>query len=633
MMSDDGQYGIIRVVENASGNEVYKVFYTVDRGQTWSPISLTLDLNISGLADELSNSHRIWNKTQLAVANNGLAMILFPRFTGNSNTRWRTHAKTTDLTAMTPTLTDTPTVGAGAGIISASESIDQHAKMAYDKEDLSFVIVANQLNGLSTIETFWFTNGGNTYLKSVSSTTHGDSSAMGVLEVTGTSGSHRIWTCYLDNNVDLYFRYANEADVAFTTIGTVAGTMRILDGKIIGDNFIVLHADNSGADLRFSRVNNLTGSPAIVNSNSTLSLLSTDGFNGTETSNFFENMHKTAKGRIKKGPLSNNHILFCTDLIHPDSVRRPHVFEVQDITAYQGVHQSETGAGSARNYRNVTINSLLGQSFTANTSRYRTFIFRGYQNGTIASGLYTLNAKLYATSAGIPTGAALYTSTNSYDPSKLTKSTSGQDLTFNFDGVSLTNGVVYAVVLDSDMPINASNFLTFLGTGAGASIVGSRQSYDGSVWTAQAAGDDLYIKINGDFETDLGNAVNSNNSLSSEHLHNMESQIEVIDSNQLQFVTRKLLRPYTTSSDNANPMTGHPYRRVINMSNSLGTQSTYTDLVQAAYSEDAFDPNLVYNVSFGGDDSLELNMTTGASLTFPQHDRSGWNHTVASGTS
>src|SRR5690606_1071725 len=156
--------------------------------------------------------------------------------------------------------------------------------------------------------------------------------------------------------------------------------------------------------------------------------------------------------------------------------------------------------------RTASSNEIRGQTFTATASTpfLRTASICLYQAGFIGSG-YTLHAELFATSAGLPTGAALAISTNSIDPSVLTLSTSGEWAHFNFDSVALTNAVQYAIVLVSDFPIDATNHVLVRTSSSNPYAGGAMIFYNGSVWGETGTHDCMFM-ISDAFVTTVGKA-------------------------------------------------------------------------------------------------------------------------------
>lgn len=631
--SPNGVYCVAMSLEQQSGNEFYRWNYSKDNGETWVSLGTkTAGAELSGL--DASGSHHYVSPAHIGVSNNGHLFSVFSR-----NSPLEVAGVYSNLSDVTPTLNDSPATHEFAAGKIIGSAANTHAQVAIDEIDGDYItVLGKQDNSTSRFRWFTWTGGTPVYqnLGDVSngSTHQASSFPFFPMSIAGANGAERTFWAHQNtsgNNLELrYFPYLSGTVQSIATLASGV-SVRYHDGQVNGNSWYVLEGTSSVAGLRMVRVSDLSGSPT-PGSLLSLESLDVDGFNGHSASDFYINLHKTAYHRLSNGS-SETHMFAAVDLIHPDSVRRSHLFEIQDASSYQGVHQSETGAGTARNYRNAAGSTLLGQSFTANTNRHRTFTARVYQQGNILQDAYTLQAKIYATAAGIPTGAALYTSNNSYDPGRFTKSTSGQDITFNFDNVALSNGVVYAIVYESAFPISGTNFLTFLGTAAGSSIVGSRQLYDGSVWTAQAAGDDLYTKISGDYETVVGNAKHSTLSLGGDSEHNFETQIEAIGTSQIKYTTR--LAKQFVSTATLYPSTGDIFQRTINISGVAGTQSTYDDLRGAAFGATSFDPNLVFNAAFGSDFAGRRNLDTaafGAADTYIE-DSSSWNTSGGSSNS
>jgi len=621
--SPNGQYFVIRALEKTSGNSLFHWFYSVDRGQTWTKFPTTKSNNIDQ-GDELGDNLHNLHSGQIVVSNNGKMFSTYSFF----NTVYEIRGVYADLTAMTPTLTDTADHGAGAGIIHQYGAFDKTAQVAADLTDLSFIAVLSKQASSENFRIRWFSNGGATNLGALTSdVTHNPSTSIAGFWISGTSPNRRTHVVYRNSATSILYNRYTEGNYSTATVsGTTvhSGNRTIIGFGSNSDYGLILFRDSSNLPY-FRHINNSSES---ISSEFSLSSLATDLFTGTGTEGD-KTLHKVINGRVKFR--TNTHAFICLDMVHPDGVRRPHIFEVQDITSYQGEHLTHTSvAAPTETFRTNSSEQQKSMTFLANANRVRSITVRLNSNGIIGPG-YEMQMKLYAVTpnnnTGLPTGAVLYVSNNKIDPNLLTKSSSGQDVTFNFDNVSLTNGSYYAYVLEGTQPIDATNFVKVFG-GISSYADGSGGNYNGTSWSGSTF--DAYFRISGDYNREIGNAESSSNSVSGVTLDNSESQIEIIDSNQIQFITRKELRPL--NADSWKPSTGHPYRRVINLSNTLGTQSTYTNLVQAAYKD--FDPYLIYNVSHGGDDSNRINMTTGAleASGVEGEDRSGWNHTLSAGS-
>jgi len=98
---------------------------------------------------------------------------------------------------------------------------------------------------------------------------------------------------------------------------------------------------------------------------------------------------------------------------------------------------------------------------------------------------------IYATTGGLPTGAALKTSFK-LDVSLI--ATSAQVVEFNFyDPSTLTAGTTYAAVLEGNFTISGSNYVAFDRSTTDPYAAGQLCAYDGATWTGSAV--DAWFKI------------------------------------------------------------------------------------------------------------------------------------------
>lgn len=149
-----------------------------------------------------------------------------------------------------------------------------------------------------------------------------------------------------------------------------------------------------------------------------------------------------------------------------------------------------TTMGSTVALRDNAARTIQGQTFTATaTGRVDVVEFSLQRTGTIAATTYFLWAEIYATSGGLPTGAALATSEKVYIEDLSNAGACGPNFRFNA-GPTITNGTVYAVVLQSDIAISAANYITLYNKAGGSSYAGgSLVTYDGANWAADTAKD------------------------------------------------------------------------------------------------------------------------------------------------
>lgn len=138
VMSQNGQYGFVRILENTAGNDTFHWYGSSDRGNSWFKLVGTKDSGQAAIADEFSNNFHFIHRTQLDVANNGKFICSFPVLGG---TGLDVHAVYGNVSEVTPAINDTPDVGLGVGIINAS-AVDHSSSVAIDRIDGSYFSVA-----------------------------------------------------------------------------------------------------------------------------------------------------------------------------------------------------------------------------------------------------------------------------------------------------------------------------------------------------------------------------------------------------------------------------------------------------------------------------------------------------------
>ena len=245
-----------------------------------------------------------------------------------------------------------------------------------------------------------------------------------------------------------------------------------------------------------------------------------------------------APHRIVINPSNENHVCIAADLTHPDGVDRATLFEICDVTAYQGVSQSQYSfnAGGMFYYGHDSGHQKIALVFTGSNTRLRTFGLRMVQGGTVPSG-YTFSATLQTTSGGVPTGTVVATAVNTIDPSKITKTgdgatTGGQWVYFNFPTQTLTGQ--YAIVIEpsAGFPISTSNYIA----GYGYNNVFPGYRYNGTSWLTVS---NPVYEIIGEYVTSIGQALDSTVSWTGQKIHDQETQIELIDSTTAAIVSRR----------------------------------------------------------------------------------------------
>jgi hypothetical protein len=647
-VSENRTYRVFRLVEDATGNLDIRFF-----GQVGSNTPIYLGTrsynNGGGHNEEIGGDFNYFNRAQLAIADNGKGCIAYSYVNGSFT---EARAVTFNLTDVTPVIADIVTNGSGSGIIYASGARNIHPMVAYDRTDLSFMMIFARSPTSNIVRMFAYTTGGTVYDSTSSNTSD---TAMYVLTsgnqppfdclVTGTSTTHRTHFFYTDNtSFNVKGKYIDQGS---TTLNNYNSGSDISSGGTTGNPafvFAVIATATKGVVYYHSisteyrqayRYFDLTGTPSISSEN----LLNTPQSSGA-TVNFFHGYsssayatsHRLLRQIAMSNPSDGNHCLFGMDYIGPDSTGRSIIYEVKDITSYQGIHDSNYTFDGTSSLNANSGAQKRAQTFTtaASAKRVRTIAFRAYQNGTIASG-NTLTCKIFATTASVPSGSALYTSTNTIDPSLLSKSTNGQWIYFNFDSVSLSNSTMYAAVLEVSHATDASNHVLFKQNSTSVFANGSRADFDGSTWSAVAS--DLVIEINGEYVKEISKdvALHSGPAFSNTIIHAEETSLGKISTTTFQALFRRMTLPTNTATERTR--TGHPYRLVGTWATSANLQSTYTSAANAAYAAASFDPYCVFNVSYGGTDSKALNLNTGAEDDSQNsNDRSPFSHVVSAAT-
>jgi hypothetical protein len=243
-----------------------------------------------------------------------------------------------------------------------------------------------------------------------------------------------------------------------------------------------------------------------------------------------------------------------------------------------------------------------------NSNRCRTIVTRAFQAGNIPSG-YTLQLEIYATTAGVPTGSALFTSNNSYDPSKISKSTSGQNLYWTFDTIALSNSTTYAMVYKSSYPVSSTNYIYPCTGGGNPYANGSIYAYDGSSWSVVGT-DDWYFEINGEWIYDLGGngiAEYTDYTQMGTIVHNMEGVMKYDSSASL---IRHISRRIVDQSNAAFiPVAGHIFGSNISIG-SGSTQSVVTTPAILGYDSGKYQKGMVITSNYGTDECARKDILT-----------------------
>jgi len=617
--SPSKQYWVVKIGEWDGATIVWHFGYSVDYGRTWTKFGTTKpSFRTPSTANTQSEEHagNFFRTTpdSLAVDDNGNAFWTYNVFTGN-------HAIDgvySDLTAGTPVLTDTPVTGSDGGNNAGATSgvIGQRTDLSDEiycggvtmLDGYVAVIIANA--NLQVVYIRWYSSGGATHV-GISSTSysHDIVDERARVFLSGTSPNrrtHLITTSASDTFLHhIYWDEGSLTAVANNAITNTASTL--IGASIFNDRGVVFYTHNTNAYPIYEVTGTVNGTPAWA---SPLTLfagtatITSDWLTGWNTASR-RNLQKVSTSNVAQNPLDENHVLAGMDLIHSDGRTKAILIEIPDITDtnLSGIVNFSVATTTA--LRSASTGERKGQTFVATSATpfLRTVSFWCYQLGQVPAG-NTIKAELFATSSGLPTGAALAES-QTIDPSKLTKDTLGQWIHFNFNSIALTNTVEYAIVITGTYPISASNHIVFNISGSNE-ISGGSISFDGSIWTSSAS-NDHGIMISNFWITELGKCQNNlAGDIGDWAFHDQETQIVNIDSNSAQFSHRRT----NHHSGAFRELSGHVYRRVITYGNGTN-QSVYSNSIVAGYAETNHDPYLVFNVAYGTDECKAQNISTG----------------------
>lgn len=635
MMSKNGTYGFIKMVEEEGSTDAWHFWYSKDQGYSWSYLGTkTFGNNIT---DEDAGGYGTLHNNDIFVGDSGKVICAYRR----TNSTQRIYGVYTDLSAGTPTLNDMPGhTGTNStnttGEMFSNASSVRSMSCGWKAGDDSFVAFGMEIAGGNKFQVkMWDFSGSSPSYLSASDTGEVDSIIGGTylkcITVTGSGTSHRTHVFGIaTGGTTLNGKYFDQGS---STANSYTGITSINMDYVVGfaDNssyLVVLGRTDTTFEPQFAYLDyagtTWSASKLLSGASSNLDIIRYNGWSATAAENF----NKTMKSRVVLDPVngSGKSALFIVDVQQPDDIEHPIMYEVRDITSYQGVHISNYTVSSTTSHRASSAAQKTAQTFLMNTNRLRSIGVLAYQVGAIAPS--SMIMKIYPTSAGAPdTGsAALYTSNNTVDPSTFTTSTNGQWVFFNFNGVSLTNATTYAFVIESTFSVSSTNYVKFvIGTPATAYTGGAQYDYDGASWSGILG--DMDFEILGEWVEDVGNALLRTGR---QDRPNEESQIFRIDNSSVRICWRQGIRRY--GSDNDRPITGHPFTRILTWG-SGSNQSTMTAIAALGNPPTQNDENLVFNVSFGSDSSCKKNLTTGAlDTTAPVNDRSSLNATTPSGS-
>lgn len=158
------------------------------------------------------------------------------------------------------------------------------------------------------------------------------------------------------------------------------------------------------------------------------------------------------------------------------------------------VFVNATGADAA--LRNASTVAKLAQTFLTTNAGKLAYVDVKVDKVLVPTG--NMWAEVYATSGGVPTGAALATS-NKVDVA-LFDTVTTEDLRLVFyTPVTVTTATTYAVALNGDFAVSAANYVLWKGQGSSVYANGNYYNFDGATWNSIAAQDQYlktYITIN-----------------------------------------------------------------------------------------------------------------------------------------
>lgn len=624
--SDSGSYGIMRIIEGGATQTAH-IAYSVDGGKNWTKHATTKSVNANFGSE--NNSGDTFSESNLFIADNGMAVVTYPYYDApDINLK----AIYIDVSVGSPSISDTPTTGSGAGYVEKLSGTNsaRSAVVAGNKSDASFIQVVCGETQTGTIRSRAYTSGGSVYssASNITSITTTNNQLPKSVEVTKPDANHRTWLCYSDSSGNLVANRYTEGSATATSV-SITATSRVIFGSTINPTrWIISHFDTStlAVGISYCDLSGVAFSAVLPVVDASAENFS--AFMGNSSSSANHGPFRTFPKTVISNPLNDAHAIVVASLTGSDSVDVSSLMEVPDMTSFSGVHTSQyTATSNVLTLRSAASSTQIAQTFTAGTGGYKSFKTKVYQTGSIASGS-SMYAEIYATAAGLPTGAALYTS-DTIDPSTISKNTSGQTVSFSFDGVSLTNAVVYAVVIVADYAISGSNHIVVKGVSGGSYAGGTTATYNGAVWAAGT--DDIYFEWCGFWFKSIGNARQIDVSKKGIKENNSETQIIKYDNANAMIIFRKELFRSASDSDRVN--TGHGYKKMVAWSGVSTVSSVLSNTINAAYSADSFDDNIVLNVSMGNPVCARINVTTGAvSATEVFEDRSGLEVIKSGGT-
>lgn len=624
-VSPNGTYAVVRIYEETAGNSTIHWFYSKDSMISWTHFSTTKDAGFNA-TEEFGYSWLFEHATQIIVADNGKFFGTYITFASNYNA----YGIYANLSDVTPTLTDSADIGGGAGVIGQSGAVNHFTSISGDTADLSRVSVM-LIRSDNVANMVWYTNGGATFDVVGSATFSHAYAASALVFESGTSGSHRTGIVRT-NSADgrLYFRYYDEGDgvvdgdTQLTTIDSI-----LMGGKNIGDNVILHYCQNTGANYSILDIDmNSGGAPVIgtIRQPITQTFIQADFYTGRATSDNAGAFRRIIRNSIFMNPASIGHVFSTGNFLTPtsDGIQRALLFEVSSMSGFVGSHITQSTNDQWVGLRDVAAREQVAQTINV-ASRIRTVAFRVMQNGKIPEG-YTLTCEIQGVSGGVPDGTPVATAVNSYDPARITKSTNGQLIFFNFDAAASALSGDYAPVLKATYPVSASNYIGIRENSTSVYASGQRATYNGSTWGGSTA--DLVFDVSGEWIRDVGQSEYSTSSENgTTDIVDQEPMLELMDSSNLMHTVRRVVKP----TDSYRKTGGHIFKRTLGI-NSPGTQATISDAAVFGFDPTKYDKNLTWNIALGTDECTAIDRVTGAFVTGQKgEDRSGINFPIGTG--
>jgi hypothetical protein len=632
--SPNGTYGIARLWERRSDlpAHLWHWFYTTDRGANWTKFAATKTSGAYTATDEFGGVLGRCNDSQLAVANNGklVATYLFQEGSGETSIK----AVTSDLAIGSPVLTDIVAgregnVGYVAG---GSGGTSYISVVAANLVDLSWVVIG-RIRSSSTVDVDFYTAGATVY----STTSSGSAPSCSfpyvtTMHVSGSGTSHRFHMFRRDSAVDgnIAYFYIDQGSTAWSSATSIqAGNNYLLASSIgLNDRLVVMYTNNSPTNVRFGTLTSTFGGAPSAVTNGTLWNNPIGGeidfyVGNSNTTDVGINFTRYQGKNIVQNPANEKHCFFSLDIKNADNVRKPLIWEVEDITAFRGIQASQYTSSIGIGIKDAVGHTRIAQTWTASAGdRVRAV---SMEVSKIGSPVGTITCDIYATSSNIPTGSPIASALNTIDASKV--SASNNAIYFRFNNVALTGGVKYAYVLTASYAISASHYVRVIAIQPGAFANGDF-CYDNGVWNQDTSAD-LKFEIIGEYVFDV---ANENNTLFGEAavsglnvvVESQQSGINLVDTNgganTVLFTTRR----HIGMGDTYRPLNGHPYRGLLTISSTPASLASVMPALNiAGYANSNSDKNLIFNVGLNLDDSAVRDTSSGVySTTSRAEDRS-----------